>query len=350
MVSLYVDGQKRLFPTDASSVGDVLRRAGVKLRAGDLVEPAADAAVPVGEFNVNVYRARPVLVVDGAQSYHILSAYRSPRLLALAAGLTVYAEDQYNTEVITDIVSSDSIGEKVELHRAKPLTVRVDGRVHDIRTQSDTLGDALKGAGIALGLKDTVSHPLSAPVISGDTISITRVTEAVVTLTTALPRSTKTITDPTMLKGQTKVQAPGSDGQKTITYRIHYQNGVETARQTLQVVSQTAPVAKVVVVGTKVFFAGSVEYWRPQAEAAAAQWGIDPNMMLRIMACESRGNATSVSHFIINGEHPTGLFQYLPSTWLAAGGTMDNIFDGSVQVKLTAKKMALYGTRPWACQ
>jgi hypothetical protein len=72
--------------------------------------------------------------------------------------------------------------------------------------------------------------------------------------------------------------------------------------------------------------------------------------MLRIMACESKGNATTVSGFIINGEHPTGLFQYLPSTWRAAGGTDDNILDGTTQIKLTAKKMALYGTKPWQCQ
>jgi resuscitation-promoting factor RpfB len=146
------------------------------------------------------------------------------------------------------------------------------------------------------------------------------------------------------------VRTEGSDGQKTVTYRVHYQNGVETSREILQVVSQTAPVTKVVVTGTKVIFAGSVEYWRPLVEAAAAQWGMDPNTMLRIMTCESRGNASSISSFTINGEHPMGLFQYLPSTWRSAGGTDDNILDGATQIQLTAKKMALYGTKPWQCQ
>jgi len=97
-------------------------------------------------------------------------------------------------------------------------------------------------------------------------------------------------------------------------------------------------------------FAGNVEYWRPQVEAAAAAWNLDPNMMLRIMQCESNGNATDVSTFIVNGQHPTGLFQYLPSTWRAAGGTDDNIFDGSLQIKLTARKMANEGTSAWACR
>jgi hypothetical protein len=153
-----------------------------------------------------------------------------------------------------------------------------------------------------------------------------------------------------MLKGQTVVTTPGADGQKTVTWRIHYQDGHEIGREAVQLVSQTNPVAQVVTVGTKVMFAGSVEYWRPLVEAAAAQYGLDPNMMLRIMNCESHGNATDVSSFVINGQHPTGLFQFLPSTWISAGGTQDNIFDGSVQIQLAAKKMAKEGTGAWQCK
>jgi uncharacterized protein YabE (DUF348 family) len=350
MVSLYVDGQKQIFATDATTVGDILRRANVKLGSDDLVEPAAGTTVPTGQFNINVYRAQPVLVVDGVRTYRINSAYQSPRLLAIAAGLTVYPEDQYRTELITDVVQNEAVGEKVTIDRAKPLTVKVDGKVRIIRTQADTVGDALKDASIALGLKDTTSQPLTDPVLPGLNVEVTRVSEAVATITQALPRSTKTVTDPTLLKGQTKVQTEGSDGQKTLTYRIHYQDGIETGRELLQVVSQTDPVTRVVVVGTKVVFAGNVEYWRPQVEAAATQWGIDPNMMLRIMQCESNGNATDISAFVVNGQHPMGLFQYLPTTWIAAGGTTDNILDGALQIQLTAKKMALYGTGPWACR
>jgi len=351
MVLLYVDGQKKMFPTTATTVGDVLSRSHVTLAQGDLVQPSADTVMSGGQFNINVYRARPVVVVDGLHTYHILSAYQSPRLLALAAGLTLYPEDTYRTGIITNIVQNDSIGEKVTVQRATPLDVQVDGGVRHLRTQSTTVGDALKTAGISLGLKDTVSVPLSTTIIPGMTVNITRVTEAVVTLTQTLPRPVHTITDPTMLKGQTVVQQAGADGQKTTTFRIHYQNGVETGREVLQVVSQTAPVPQVVAVGTKVIFAGSVEYWRPKVEAAAAQYGLDPNMMLRIMNCESHGNATEVSTFIINGQHPTGLFQFLPSTWTENGGTMDNILDGNAQIQIAAKIMAgPQGATPWQCK
>lgn len=350
MVSLYVDGEKRLFSTDASTVQDVLDRSHVVLAKADLVEPSADTKITTGQFNINVYRAHPVVVVDGSNTYHVISAYQSPQLLAQAAGLTVYPEDTYKTSVITNFVQAGSIGEQVVISRAKPITVQVDGTSRTIRTQAGTVGDALKSGGVSLGLKDTVSVPLTTPIVSGMSVTVTRVADAIVTLTNSIPFQVQQVVDPDVLKGQTQVQTQGANGHQTITYRIHYENGVETARQQLQLVSQTDPTSEVVLVGTKVLFEGSVEYWRPAVIAAATQYGLDPNTMLRIMECESNGNATDISTFVVDGQHPEGLFQYLPSTWIAAGGTMDNILDGPTQIQITAKKMASQGTGAWACQ
>lgn len=350
LVSLYADGHKRVFATDATTVGTVLERSGVKLGPGDLVEPAVGFVVPKTKFNINVYRARPVLVQDGYRTYRLQSAYQSPRLLAQAAGLKVYPEDTLTLGVITNVVDHTAIGDKVSIKRATPLTIHADGKSRLIRTQAATVGEAIKAANVPLGLKDTVSRSLEAPIISGMEVVITRVAEADVTVNEKIARKVEIITDPTMLKGKKEVRTLGSDGEKVSRYRVHYRDGVETGRQLLEVVSETEPVTRVEVVGTKVLFAGSVEYWRPLVEAAAEQWGLDPNTMLRIMACESKGNATIVSRFIVNGEHPTGLFQYLPSTWVASGGTADNILDGAAQIRITARKMAREGTSAWACQ
>ncbi len=350
MVSLYVDGSKRVFATTADTVGQVLDRSGVKLGTGDLVEPAADTVVPKSFFNVNVYRARPVLVVDGIKTYRLSSAFQSPRLLAEAAGVSVYPEDQYNTAVITDIVTTGAIGVQVTIKRAVPFLLHADGKILTVRAQSATVGDALSEAKVPMGVSDTVKPESAAPLTSGMSITITRVTEVVSTVTEKLTRPLQSSNDPTILKGQTVVKAEGSDGNKVVTYRIHYRDGVETGREVVKLVSQTDPTPRIIVVGTKVIFEGSVEYWRPMVIAAATQWGFDPNTMLRIMQCESNGNAADISHFIVNGQHPMGLFQYLTTTWVAAGGTPDNILDGPTQIQLTAKKMALYGTGPWACK
>ncbi len=350
VVSLYADGTKKVFTTSAATVGDVLGRAGIKLSTGDLVEPAASTAVTTGFFNINVYRARPIQVSDGSKAYDIQSAYQSPRLLADAAGVKLYPEDKLKSDVITDFVGAKAVGLQVSVVRAIPVHVNVDGKSILIRTQAKTVAGAILDAGIQLGLKDTLSVPAENTVINGMTVSVTRVSDIETKLTDVIARNVKTINDPELSKGITRVTQEGSDGQKAALYRIHYRNGAEVSRETLQLISRTEPTDRIVVVGTKVFFAGSVEYWRPMVIESAAAYGLDPNMMLRIMACESGGNATSVSHFIVNGEHPTGLFQFLPSTWRSAGGTDSNIFDGPTQVKLAARKMAREGTSAWQCK
>lgn len=327
-----------------------MKRAGVVLNIGDTTDPSSQTVIGGTMFNINVYRARSVLVVDGSESHIVTSSSQSSRVLVEQAGFKVYPEDEFINSVVTDFVAYGTIGEQVTIHRAVPFTVKVDGKLVPVRTQAKRLDDALRRAGINVGPNDTVTPPLSSPIVAGMVVTIIRVSEVISTETAILPRSTTTTTDPNELKGQTRVVTEGSDGSKTVTYRIHYRDGVETSREVVKLVSQTGPIARVQIVGTKEFFSGSVEYWRPQVEAAAAQWGIDPNMMLRIMNCESRGHATSVNVATVNGEHASGLFQYLPSTWRSAGGTDDNIFDGSVEITLTAKKMALYGTGPWECK
>ena len=350
IVSLYVDGQKRVVTTDASNVGVFLHDTGVKLAPGDLVEPKAATAIPNGFYNINVYRARPIVVHDGTKTYQFASAYQSPHLLATQAGLQLYPEDAYTTSVVTDFVAPAEIGVDVTVKRAVPLTVHVDGKVQTIRTQDSTIGPALIDAGVKLGLKDTTSMPATTPVSPDLDVAITRVADVTTTLTQPVAFTTKTIIDPTMLKGNTTTQTAGVAGSQTAVWVIHYQNGVETGRVMQQLIAATPAVPEVLVVGSKVMYAGSVEYWRPQVETAAAAYGLDPNRMLRIMACESGGNATSISHFIVNGQHPEGLFQFLPTTWTSAGGTMDNILDGSVQIQLAAKKMAHEGFSAWQCQ
>ncbi|MBW4061097.1 G5 domain-containing protein [Candidatus Saccharibacteria bacterium] len=350
IVSLYVDDQKRVITTDDTTVSTLLRDSGVKLAAGDVVEPSVNAAIPNGFFNINVYRARPIVVHDGDKTYQFSSAYQSPHLLAAQAGLTLYPEDTYTTAVVTDFVAPAEIGVGVTVNRATPITVHIDGANETIRTQAKTVGTALAGAGVKLGLKDTISVPDTTAVMPGLNIEVTRVTDVTATLTDVVPFSTTTLNDPTTLVGSSKVQTPGVNGSRTGVWLIHYQNGAETGRVLQSLTAQTAPVTQVMVIGTKVLFAGSVEYWRPQVVAAATAYGLDPNKMLRIMACESGGNATSVSRLINDGQHPEGLFQFLPTTWISIGGTMNNILDGPTQIQLAAKKMRRDGFSAWACQ
>ena len=67
IVTLHVDGEELIVPTTASTVGELLERAEIELLEHDLVEPSLESAIVTDSFNINVYRARPVTVIDGAK-------------------------------------------------------------------------------------------------------------------------------------------------------------------------------------------------------------------------------------------------------------------------------------------
>lgn len=77
--------------------------------------------------------------------------------------------------------------------------------------------------------------------------------------------------------------------------------------------------------------------------AAAAQWGVSGDWMVRIARCESGMNPHSV-----NPRGPyLGLFQFLTSTFRANGGT--NIWDPTDQANVTAKMLAHGQAHQWTC-
>ena len=252
VVSLYADGEKKIISTDAATVGDVLKRANVELAQGDIVEPAAGTKIPQGFFNINVYRSKPVTIVDGPKSYHLQSAYSSPRLLAESAGIKTFPADRYKSEVVTNFVDQTDIGIKLTVERSIPFSVTVGSTTTNYRAQPGTVAEALASAGVALGQQDTVSSPLSAPLEENMNLVVTRVSEVVTTVEEVLPGSTQVVEDPTQPIGYSAIKTPGVDGHQTVTYRIHYANGVETSRVVLQTTDVVAPTPTIKVVGTKV--------------------------------------------------------------------------------------------------
>ncbi len=78
-------------------------------------------------------------------------------------------------------------------------------------------------------------------------------------------------------------------------------------------------------------------------QAAATKWGVSYPWMLKIAHCESSLNPRAY-----NPAGPyIGLFQFLPSTFRAHGGT--DIYDPVQQADITANMLAHGGARAWGC-
>lgn len=297
VVSLYADGQKEIFTTEAVTVAEALERAGVELGEGDVVEPAAETALPSqGPFNINVYRARPVIIKDESSEQVVQTAYQSPRKAVEAAGVEVYKEDLLRSETVQNIVEAGAIGTQIAIKRSIPVTLLADRKQQALRTQAKTVADFVLEKDIAIGPKDIVEPALKSPIVAGSTISITRVNEVVEVKEEAIPRATKTISDFTQLKGYRQVRTEGADGKKQVTYRVYFRDGEERQRETLKSVTISKPVTQVVVVGTKL---NSLE-----------------ESFYRLRLCESGNNYKSNTG---NGYY--GAYQFDVSTWRSNGGS-----------------------------
>lgn len=89
---------------------------------------------------------------------------------------------------------------------------------------------------------------------------------------------------------------------------------------------------------------------------AARKYGIDENHLLRIAKCESAFNGTVINYgyTAADGSHPTGLFQYIRSTWIdfstKAGYSGASIYNVEAQANVTAWAFVHGKSSHWECK
>lgn len=251
VVTVYYDGIEQTVVTDAKTVKEVLERAKVTLNEYDTVEPAANTELTSPAYNVNVYRARPVTVVDGPQRHTVMTSHTSAREIVSAAGLELYAEDITELSRINDIVREGGVGLKLTIDRATPVSLVLYGKKAGIRTQAATVEDLLKEKNVTLAEADGTNLPPQTPITPGLSIEVWRNGVQTITEEQEVAFTTKQILDTSKPIGFKEVQKPGVKGQKLVTYQVDLRNGQELSRKEIQSVVTKQPEEQVEVIGAK---------------------------------------------------------------------------------------------------
>lgn len=92
LVTFYDRGKERVILTQAKTVQDALKDADIAVDAKDVVEPSLGSELLSTDSVVIIYRARLVLVVDGARKEKIMTNAQSPNELATLVGLPAIGE------------------------------------------------------------------------------------------------------------------------------------------------------------------------------------------------------------------------------------------------------------------
>lgn len=252
VVSLYVDGQERILPSRAQTVGDFLKSAGVALSEYDLVEPALTTPIENDNFSIQIYRARPVTIVEGTTQQRVMTPYTTEKLVAEKAGLSVYDEDKLTFSDPDGFVESQILGQKLTIERATPVTISLYGTpAAPYRTHVNTVGELLAEKGIVpeegatvTPAEDTVLTPNTAIFISKYGKSVTTVEESVAFPVESTP-------DPTKPNGVVTITKPGVKGKKQVVYELVLRDGKTVSRTKIQEVITQEPQKQLQTLGTK---------------------------------------------------------------------------------------------------
>jgi len=229
LITLYDRGVTRVFLSNEKTIGDALKAQDIELDARDTVEPSVDEEMVASDYQVNIYRARPVVVVDGAVRVKTISPYQTAQQIAKDVDITIYDEDLTTLKPMTDFVT-DGAGLELTIIRARSIVLDLYGKKTEIRTHGATVGDMLKEKGITLGDKGRVSVSQETPITQGMEVRVWREGVQTVAIDQEIPVSNQIVYDVDRPIGYRAVQVQGVPGIRSITYQVEIKDGAEVSR------------------------------------------------------------------------------------------------------------------------
>jgi uncharacterized protein YabE (DUF348 family) len=204
-------------------------------------------------------------------------------------------------------------GFRLAVTTPKDVSIIADNAVKPLSTTAATVRDALIEAGIRLDRDDRISATRTTPLTAGMVIRVTRISTKRTTETVAVPFATERREDAEMLKGESRTLQAGKAGVVRRTVELVHADGKLEQRTVLSSTTVTAPVKRILVVGTKARPAA------PRSSARTGTGGADSLNWPALARCESGGNPRAVSS---TGKY-RGLYQFSYATWNSVGGSGD---------------------------
>lgn len=145
----------------------------------------------------------------------------------------------------------------VEVERAVNYYLSADGAVREIRSlpgEIKTVQDLLNKANVTVSGDDIVEPSLSSSISEGDTVKVTRILFKTVTETEIIPGQAIERLTPVLRSGRTYAinQDNQADGEKEVTYKEKYVNGVLESREEISSTVVKEPTDYILLVGANI--------------------------------------------------------------------------------------------------
>ena len=326
LVTIYDRGAEKTIVTKARTIREALKLAKFSIdERQDVVEPSLDSEMVAEKYNINIFRARPITIVDGNKRLKVTTAEQTPALIAKVAGIEVFEEDK-TTLSNSDNMAVDGANMVMKIDRASMVNFVLYGKESVIRTHAKTVGELLKEKNIDPKKDDTLSVDRSAKIIPGMKIELWRNGKQTITAEEDVKFEVEKVQDANRDSGYREVKQAGENGKKNVTYEVEMKNGVEVSRKEIASVVTKEPKKQIEIVGTK----SSTSFSGSFSEALA-----------RLRSCE--GSYTSNTG---NGYY--GAYQFDKRTWGNYGGyELASDAPAAVQDEKAWQTYKARGWQPW---
>jgi uncharacterized protein YabE (DUF348 family) len=298
-VTVNVDGEARTLFTYASDVAGALESAGLRATGRDRVSPALPTDLADGD-EIVVTLARELTLVEAGVERHVWTTAPSLALALVDLGIPA-TQNQMSLAPGTEI-PADGLRVALNVPRVVSLTDG-GGAPAPVTTTAGTVGALLAERGITLGPDDVVVPTVTTALTDDLNVQIVRNGTGEIVEVRRIPQPEQVVDDPSLPRGERVVADPGRPGEETVVVRVTVRNGVEVRREQVRAGGVTAPVPRIVKVGTG-----------PERPAAPAV--VNGSTWDRLAQCEAGGNWA-----INTGNGYYGGLQFDLGTWRAYGGT-----------------------------
>ncbi len=252
IVNVFFDGNQQTVTTRAKNVGELIQRLQLPVVKEDIVEPARDSLILEDDTQVNVYKARPVEIIDRGRTLTLFTAQRAPRLVAAEAGLELVVEDEVAFDRSESSVLESGVSEQLVVERSVEVQINIYGAIKTIRTTADTVAEVLSRESVTQQPNEAVEPALSTPVTAGMLISLNKEGVKTAVVTEPIPFTIETQDDPELEAGKVRLERDGILGERAVVYEIIEEAGVEISRKELQQVVVKQPTNGLQYNGTKI--------------------------------------------------------------------------------------------------
>lgn len=140
---------------------------------------------------------------------------------------------------------------EIEIYRAFPVSVTEKGEKTQYKTTKHTVGEALAELGLAAKDSDITTPGYYDSISANTDITLIRTAEEVIEVSEEIPYECTEKINKSLASGQQRTVQSGEVGEKKISYKIAYEDGVEVSREKISEETVKEPVEQIKEIGPR---------------------------------------------------------------------------------------------------